>query len=68
MIMPKKLVNFVGIGLAMNNLLSLVALVLPITFALLNRIKIEEKLLVENFDESYRYYKAKTWALFPLIY
>lgn len=60
--------NFMGIGIALNNAISLVVLVLPISIALVNRIRIEERLLTENFGEDYLSYKDQTWALLPFVY
>jgi protein-S-isoprenylcysteine O-methyltransferase len=56
-----------GIGLCMGNALSVVALVVPITMVLINRIRVEEDVLVSGL-ESYREYVRRTYRLIPGIY
>ncbi len=50
------------------NWLSLVLLVLPITGAVLYRIKVEEAALVQAFGEDYKRYQRSTKRLLPIIY
>ena len=62
------LVSFVGMGWTFNNWLSLLVLVVPILIAFINRIKIEEKLLIQHFGPEYTEYKKTTRGLIPFIY
>jgi len=62
------LLSFIGFGFAMNSWLSLLIAFLPVFFAIINRINIEEKVLVESFGGQYLDYKKKTKRLIPFIY
>jgi protein-S-isoprenylcysteine O-methyltransferase Ste14 len=62
------LVSFLGFGLSLNNLLSLVIIFIPVCFAMLHRIKIEEKFLIDQFGIEYTDYMKKTCRLIPWIY
>lgn len=57
-----------GISLGMNSLLSFVIVTVPIFFAILYRVRIEEKLLTEEFGEEYVNYSKKVKRLIPFIY
>ena len=62
------LVSFIGMGWTFNNWLSLLLLVVAILIAFINRIKIEEKLLIQHFGSEYTEYKKHTSGLIPFIY
>lgn len=62
------LLSFLGLGIAFVNWLSIFIIFIPIFFAFISRIRIEEKLLVENFGKEYLNYSANTYRLFPGIY
>jgi protein-S-isoprenylcysteine O-methyltransferase Ste14 len=62
------LISFLGFGLSLNNWLSLVIIFLPVFFAMLHRIKIEEKFLIDQFGMEYTDYRKKTYGLIPWIY
>jgi protein-S-isoprenylcysteine O-methyltransferase Ste14 len=62
------LVSFIGFGISLNNWISLTMIVIPITIAFINRIKIEEKLLLKQFEADYSEYMKKTYRLLPKIY
>jgi len=62
------LISFLGLGIAFNSWISIFVIILPIFLAFLNRITVEEKLLVENFGEEYHQYCEKTKRLIPYIY
>lgn len=62
------LLMMTGLGLAMNSAISFPAAVLPFLFALLYRIRVEERLMEQEFGESYREYAGKTARLFPGIF
>jgi len=62
------ILSFIGFGISLNNWLSLTIIFILILVAMLNRIKIEEKLLIGQFGEDYLNYKKKTYCLVPWIY
>jgi protein-S-isoprenylcysteine O-methyltransferase len=62
------IVAFVGYGICLGNRVSLVALVVPITFAFLQRIKVEEAALQAALGDTYRNYAQRTRALVPFVY
>lgn len=57
-----------GAGLCFGNVLSLVALIVPTTVALLNRIRVEEDVLQSGLGDVYRNYMARTKRLIPGLY
>ncbi|WP_378103720.1 methyltransferase family protein [Chryseobacterium sp. sg2396] len=62
------LLTSLGLGLYLNNWLSL-CLVFTVPFmAFLYRIKVEEKALIEQFGEEYLEYRRKTKKLIPFVY
>jgi protein-S-isoprenylcysteine O-methyltransferase Ste14 len=62
------LLSFIGFGVTLNNWASLFLCIIPVTTAMLYRIKIEERLLVEHFGSEYEEYKKTTYRLIPWIY
>ncbi|MDQ0783853.1 protein-S-isoprenylcysteine O-methyltransferase Ste14 [Chryseobacterium sp. W4I1] len=62
------LLTSLGLGLYLNNWLSLILAFLPPFFAFLYRIKIEEQALMEQFGDEYLEYRKKTKKLIPFIY
>jgi protein-S-isoprenylcysteine O-methyltransferase Ste14 len=62
------LLSFLGLGLSLNNWISLLVIFVPILFAFIYRINIEETLLLAQFGSDYQDYKNHTKRLIPLIY
>ncbi len=62
------LLQFLAIGIRSGNVLTLAILVLPMTVALLYRIRIEEATLTEAFGTRYIAYMQKTKRLIPFVY
>ncbi|MBP2617319.1 methyltransferase family protein [Chryseobacterium jejuense] len=62
------LLTSVGLGLYLNNWLSLIFAFVPPFLAFAYRIKIEEQALVEQFGEEYLEYRKTTKKLIPFIY
>jgi len=62
------LITFLGFGLSLCNYLSLVVLVITVLIAYIRRIKIEEKILQNQFGKLYEDYKQKSWALIPFVW
>jgi protein-S-isoprenylcysteine O-methyltransferase Ste14 len=59
------LLAFFGLGLFYANWLSLLALMVPITLAVINRIAKEERALLVALGPPYAHYCARTKRLFP---
>jgi protein-S-isoprenylcysteine O-methyltransferase len=59
------LLAFLGLGVYFGNWLSVVALMLPITLAVLHRIRIEEAVLLSALGPDYTAYCARTRRLVP---
>jgi protein-S-isoprenylcysteine O-methyltransferase len=59
------LVIFLGMGVFFGSWLSIVVLMIPITIALLARIRIEEEALVGALGADYEAYRARTKRLIP---
>jgi protein-S-isoprenylcysteine O-methyltransferase Ste14 len=63
-----ELMTLLGIGLALGNWLSVLAIFGIPLLALLYRISVEEKTLLEHYGEEYREYRERTKRLIPGIY
>jgi protein-S-isoprenylcysteine O-methyltransferase len=57
-----------GIGLCIGNVLSLIALLVPLAVGLIRRIHVEEGVLAAGLGTAYREYSGRTWRLVPGIY
>ena len=57
-----------GFSITMNSLISFSVFVIPVTFAVLNRIRVEETVLFHEFGTGYSEYRSKTKKLIPGIY
>lgn len=57
-----------GIGIAMNNWICICFMIIPNLLAVIYRIHIEEKALLEYFGPKYRDYIKNTKCLLPFIY
>jgi protein-S-isoprenylcysteine O-methyltransferase Ste14 len=62
------LLAFGGLALSFGNWLSLLALLVPITAALLYRVHVEESALAEAFGQEYAEYRNSTSRLVPGLY
>lgn len=62
------LLEFLGFGLYMGNVVSLVLLMMPVLFVFLRRIGIEEAVLQKALGESYVAYMRRTRRLIPFVY
>jgi protein-S-isoprenylcysteine O-methyltransferase Ste14 len=58
----------IGFSAIMSSLYSILVLVIPVFTAIIYRINIEEKVLMNEFGESYRKYRSETKKLIPFIY
>ena len=59
---------YLGLGLIMQNSCSLVLLIVFPLYVVLNRVRLEEIFLVENFGDSYKTYQKKSFRLIRFIY
>lgn len=62
------LISFFGLGIGLDNWVSICIILFPILFALFNRIRIEEQALQGSFGNDYVAYCAQTWRLIPWVY
>ena len=62
------LTSFLGLGLYLNNWLSLAIAFVPVFCAFFYRIKIEESALTEQFGEEYLQYRKSTKMLIPFLF
>ncbi len=58
------LISFIGFGISLNNWIALLLITLAILTVFITRIKMEEKVLVEQFGAEYNEYKKVTKGLF----
>jgi protein-S-isoprenylcysteine O-methyltransferase Ste14 len=57
-----------GIALCLNNVLSLIIIVIPIFLAINYRIRVEENALIDEFGDQYLQYKTHVSRIIPGIY
>lgn len=62
------LMTFLGFGLALGNLWSLLVVMVPVTVAFLWRIRIEEQVLADAFPAQYPEYARQTKRLIPFVW
>lgn len=62
------LLGFVGLGICLGNWLALLAVTVPIAWAFLRRIEVEESALGSALGESYVAYARRTRRLVPFLY
>lgn len=62
------ILTLLGVAFSFRSLFSIIATVIIAAAIYGYRIKIEEKLLAENFGEAYNGYKKETWRLIPYIW
>jgi protein-S-isoprenylcysteine O-methyltransferase len=62
------LLEFLGFGLYMGNLVAILLLMVPVLFVFLRRIGIEEAVLQKALGENYTGYMRRTWRLIPFVY
>ncbi len=62
------LLSFVGFGISLNNWASLVLVSIAVTTVFVIRIRIEEKVLIEQFGGEYLEYKMRVKGLIPFVW
>jgi protein-S-isoprenylcysteine O-methyltransferase Ste14 len=63
-----QLIIFLGISTCLSNWLSVLFMIIPVLLGYLNRIRVEEKFMVEQMGQSYLAYQKRTKKLIPMIY
>lgn len=59
---------FLGISIALSNWIAVFGMMIPVTFGFLNRIRIEERFLLQHFGQEYRDYQKRTAQIIPGIF
>ena len=62
------IMQYAGWALALNNVLAVPVVLVPVCLSLLYRIRIEESALLGALGESYAAYCARTKRLVPMVY
>jgi len=62
------LLAFAGFGICLGNWISLLVLIVPISWAFLRRIEIEESVLMQALGDTYAAYSRRTRRLVPFVY
>lgn len=62
------LMTFLGFGLALGNVWSLLVVMLPVTVAFVWRMRVEERVLAEAFPVQYPEYARQTKRLIPFVW
>ena len=62
------LLIIMGFSVTMNSIYSYIALSVPVFLAVIYRISVEEKVLINEFGENYNKYKVRTKKIIPGIY
>jgi protein-S-isoprenylcysteine O-methyltransferase Ste14 len=57
-----------GFSITMNSFYSFLVFILPVVFAIIYRISVEEKVLINEFGHDYSEYASKTKKLIPGIF
>ena len=63
-----QLIIFLGISISISNWLSILLMMIPVTFGYLYRIKVEEKFMGDQLGEDYKNYQDRTKRIIPLLY
>ena len=62
------LTTFIGFGFGIGNWLSTAVLLFTALITYAWRIRVEDKMLLERFGQTYEDYKKRTWALIPFVW
>lgn len=61
-------ISVLGVGMALGNWLSIMAVVFAVCAGYAWRIRVEESALKMRFGSAYETYAAKTWSLIPFVW
>jgi protein-S-isoprenylcysteine O-methyltransferase Ste14 len=62
------LLYYLALGIIMQNGVCFLLLLIFPLLAVINRIQVEEKVLLENFQSEYDNYQKRSWRLIPFLY
>jgi protein-S-isoprenylcysteine O-methyltransferase Ste14 len=62
------LITFTGFGFGVGNWLSIAVLLVAVLITYAWRIRVEERMLLEQFGQAFEDYKKGTWALIPFVW
>jgi len=57
-----------GLSIAMNSIISLIVITIPVFLSIIYRINVEEKVLINEFGDAYKNYMKKTNKIIPKLY
>jgi protein-S-isoprenylcysteine O-methyltransferase Ste14 len=63
-----QLLIFIGTAISFSNWLSFIAMIIPVLFGYLNRIRVEERFMIKQLGQKYIDYQKWTKRLLPKIY
>lgn len=63
-----QLLIFAGTAISMSNWLSVLFMMIPVSFAYINRIRVEERFMIKQIGQKYIDYQKRTKKLIPAIY
>lgn len=63
-----QLVIFLGISTSISNWLSILLMMVSVMIGYFYRIKVEDKLMTDQFGEDYHHYQDRTKKIIPLLY
>jgi protein-S-isoprenylcysteine O-methyltransferase Ste14 len=63
-----QLIIFLGIATSLSNWLSVLAMIIPVLTGYLNRIRVEEKFMIQQMGGRYIDYQSRTKKLIPNIF
>jgi protein-S-isoprenylcysteine O-methyltransferase Ste14 len=63
-----QLIIFFGIATSLSNWLSVLLMIIPVLVGYINRIRVEEKFMVEQLGQNYIEYQNRTKKLIPNVF
>lgn len=63
-----QLIIFLGITVTLSNWLSVLLMIIPVLLGYLNRIRVEEKFMIDQMGQKYIDYQKRTKRLIPMIF
>jgi protein-S-isoprenylcysteine O-methyltransferase Ste14 len=63
-----QLIIFLGISVTLSNWLSVLFMIIPVLLGYLNRIRVEERFMIDQMGQKYIDYRKRTKRLIPMIF
>jgi protein-S-isoprenylcysteine O-methyltransferase Ste14 len=63
-----QLIIFLGISVTLSNWLSVLLMIIPVLLGYLNRIRVEERFMIDQMGQKYIDYQKRTKRLIPMIF